>query len=404
MIVKGLLSGIRIIELTQAYAGPFCGQRLGDFGAEMIKIEAPIGETARMDFMPNGGPGYQAVNRNKKGVVLDLWCDSGREAFYDLVRVSDVVLDNWRSVSVLKRARIDYDTLKEINPRIISASIAGYGATGPYSEYPSFDGVAIAMSGMASISGYPNGKPLMPNPGTADTAAGLMAAIGVVTALYERERTGVGRRVEVNLLGCTMTLMQRAFQHYFRFGHVPQRQGATSSCSPPEGFYKCKDGYIALGPCWPTICKLIGEEWMLNDPRFADGASRVSHKDELEKLLDERLQHKDVEEWLELLRSEGIVCARINGYSQALRDSQVVHNRAEIEMEHPSYGQSKSIACPTKIVGAIEGVDTAPPTLGEHTDQVLRNILGYSDEKVARLKKEQEENSEEMQKHARKLL
>ncbi|MDY6835932.1 MAG: CoA transferase [Chloroflexota bacterium] len=404
MIKEGLLCGVRVLDLTRAYAGPFCGQRLADLGAEVIKIEPPIGETARMEGMPGGGPAFQAVNRSKKSMVLDLWSATGKEAFYELVKISDVVLDNWRSAAVLKRAGADYDSLKKINPRIISASIAGYGSTGPYSDFPSFDGVALAMSGMASLSGNAGEKPLMPNPGTADTAAGLILAIGIVTALFERERSGEGKRVEVDLLGCTMTLMQREFQHYFATGHPPERQGSTFQGCPPMGFYKCKDGNIALGPCWPKICQLIDKEWIADDPRFIDDEGRRTHARELESLLDDSLQERNVEEWIELFLTEGIVCSRVNSYSQALQDPQVIANKIVNEMEHPIYGKTRSIACPVRFVGAVEGIDSAPADLGEHTDEVLRNILGYSDEMIAELKKDQEDNYERMQEHARKLL
>jgi len=404
MTVTGPLSGVRVLDLTQAYAGPFCGQNLADLGAEVIKIEPPVGENARMDFLPGGGPGFQAVNRNKKGIVLDQWSRSGKEAFYDLVRVSDVVLDNYRGANTLKRMGADHDTLKKINPRIISASISGYGATGPYSNYPSFDVMAVAMSGMASLSGYPGGKPLMANPGIIDTAGGLMCDIGIVTALFERERTGIGRRVQVNLLDSSMTLMQRAFQHYFFFGQLPLRQGATFLSLSPMGYYRCKNGYIALGSCWPEICRAIGKEWMADDPRFRELEDRVLHSKELDELLDDGLQQADVEEWLERLRAENIPCSSINTYAKGLEDPQVIHNRAETHMEHPVYGKTRSIAFPIKIIGAVAGEDVSPPTLGEHTDTVLKEILGYSDEKIARLKKEQEENVEEMQKHARKLM
>lgn len=403
MAIKGPLSGIRVLDLTHAYAGPMASLHLADMGAEVIKIEPPVGELARMDLLPGGGPALVCAGRNKKGIVLDLWNDSGKRAFYDLVRVSDVVLENYRGMEITRKMGIDYDTLKEINPRIICASLAGYGATGPYSNYPSYDAMAMAISGMASLTGgYPVAKPLMPNPGTGDCIGGLMTAVGIVTALHERERTGVGSKVLVSLLDACMTLLQREFQHYFFFGQSPPRQGSISLSIPPLGFYRCRNGYIALGSCWPQICKAIGMEWMADDPRFRDLESRILHRKELEDLLEEGLQQADVEEWLARLPVEDIPCGPVNIHSKALEDSQVIHNKAETHMEHPTYGRLRSIACPIKIAGAIEGEDACPPALGEHTEEVLKNVLGYSDDKIAMLKKEQEENFEEMQKHVRK--
>jgi crotonobetainyl-CoA:carnitine CoA-transferase CaiB-like acyl-CoA transferase len=356
-----------------------------------------------MDFIPGGGATLVCAGRNKKGIVLDLWNNSGKQAFYDLVRVSDVVLDNYRGTDITRKMGIDYETLKELNPRIICASLAGYGATGSYSDYPSYDAMAIAISGMASLSGGPtDAKPLMPNPGTADCIGGLMTAIGIVTALHERERTGVGRKVQVSLLDACMALLQREFQHYFFFGQPPQRQGSISLSIPPLGFYRCRNGYIALGSCWPQICKAIGMQWLADDSRFVDLDSRILHRKELEDLLEEGLQQVDVEEWLEKLRVEDIPCGPVNTHAKALEDPQVIHNKAETYTEHPTHGRLRSIASPTKIAAAIEGEDTCPPALGEHTEEVLKNILGYSDEKIAMLKKEEEENFEEMQKHVRK--
>lgn len=403
MAIKGPLSGVRVLDLTHAYAGPMAGQHLADMGAEVIKIEPPIGELARMDFLPGGGPTQVCAGRNKKGIVLDLWTDSGKQAFYDLVRVSDVVLDNYRGAETTRKMGIDYDTLKEINPRIICASLSGYGATGPYSNYPSYDAMAMAISGMVSLTGgYPAGKPLMPNPGTGDCIGGLMTAIGIVTALYEREGTGVGRKVQVNILDACMALLQREFQYYFFFEQFPPRQGSISLSVHPLGFYRCQDGYIALGSCWPQICKAIGKEWMADDPRFRDLESRILHRKELEDLLEEGLQQAGVEEWLKRLQAEGIPCSPVNTYSTALEDPQVIHNKAETHMEHLAYGTVRSMAFPVRITGAIEGEDVPPPTLGEHTDEVLKTILGYPEDKIARLNKEQEENFEEMQKHVRK--
>jgi len=335
-------------------------------------------------------------------VVLDLWNNSGKEAFYDLIKVSDVLLDNFRA-GVLKRLGADYESLKKINPRIISASIVGYGSSGPYSGYPSYDDVAQALSGMASMCGTPDGELMRPAPAYADVSAGIFCSHGIAVALYERERTGKGRKVEVNLLHSCMALMDNLFEYYFSLGKVPVPQGSKHPIMGLLGYYKTRNGYIAIGPSWPRICRVINREWMIEDPRFKDQVGRMVNRKELDDIAEEALQQADTEDWIELMRAEDLPCNPINTIDKVIEDPQVIHNKAVISMEHPEYGKIKAIGCPIKIIDAIEGENTAPPTLGEHTDDVLKTVLGYSDEKINKLKKEQEENFEEMQKHARKI-
>jgi len=396
------LTGVRVVDLSQAHAGPAGTQILGDLGADVIKVESPIGELVRFDWVSRSGGHYmQALNRNKRDVVLDLWTKSGREAFCDLVRVSDVVLDNFR-VGVMKKLGADYDSLKKLNPRIISASILGYGSSGPYSTYPSYDDLGQAMSGMASLCGEPGGKPMRSAAAIGDISAGILCTYGVVVALYERERTGQGRRVEVNLLDSCMALLDTMFQHYFSFGHLPPPQGSRHPVSPLLGYYKTRNGYIALGPCWPRICRVIDREWMIDDPRFREVGDRMKNKKEMEDLIEEALQEADSEDWIELLRAEDIAVSPVNTLDKVAEDPQVAHNGTILQMEHSVYGKVRAVACPIRMPGAVEGESSPPPMLGEHTDEVLRTILGYSDEKMDRLRQEQEENAEELQKHARK--
>ena len=402
MALKGPLNGVRMLDMSQAHAGPYGSQILGDMGAEVIKIETPLGDMLRFPGTPDGGYYIKALARNKRGIVLDLHTKTGKEAFYDLVKVSDVVYDNFR-VGALERLGADYETLKTLNPRIISASITGYGASGPYSKYPSYDDIAQAMSGMSSLCGEPGGSPMRSAAAIADVSSGVFCSYGVVLALLHREKTGEGSRVEVNLLDTCMALLDNMFQFYFAYGSVPPAQGTKHPLTPLLGYFKCKDGYIGLGPAWPRICRVINREELIDDPRFATQGDRMMNKSDLEAEIEKGLMEANAEDWLELMRVEDIPAGPVNTLDKVVEDPQVIYNKAVVEMEHPQYGKMRAIDCPIKLPGLVEGEYTPPPVLGEHTDEVLKEVLSYSDEKLAALKKEQEENFEEMKKHARKM-
>jgi len=402
MTVKGPLTGVRLLDLSQAHAGPYGSQMLGDMGAEVIKIESPMGDMLRFPGTPDGGYYIKALARNKKGIVLDLHTKTGKEAFYDLVKVSDVVYDNFR-VGAMERLGADYETLKTLNPKIISASITGYGTSGPYAQYPSYDDIAQSLSGMSSLCGEPGGAPMRSAAAIADVGAGIFCSYGVVLALLQREKTGEGSRVEVNLLDTCMALLDNMFQFYFAYGSVPPAQGTKHPLTPQLGYFKCKNGYIGLGPSWPRICRVINREWMIEDPRFATQADRMKNKKELEEAIEEGLMEGNVEDWIELMRVEDMPAAPVNTLDKVVVDPQVIHNKAVVEMEHPVYGKMRAVDCPIKMPGSVSGDYTPPPVLGENTDEVLKGILNYSDEKIEALKKEQEANFEEMKKHARKM-
>lgn len=267
MAIKGPLTGIRILDLSHAHAGPYGTQLLGDLGAEILKIEPPgRGDIVRGLNPSLKGESYYtlALNRNKKSIVLDLYTESGRNTFYDLVRLSDAVFDNFRA-GVIERLKIDFDALKEINPRVISCSITGYGSSGPYKEKPAIDDIIQGMSGSFSLTGDRNSGPLRPGIAIADLSGGFFGAMGIIVALYERQKTDKCVRVEVNLLESTMSLMSNHFQMFFLSGEPPKPQGRRHPAAP-IGVFQTMNGYVTLGPSWPNIAHALNRTWLIDDP------------------------------------------------------------------------------------------------------------------------------------------
>lgn len=396
MAIKGPLSGTRVIDLSQGYGGPFASQIMADLGAEVIKVEPPIGEVARVDtWGKSGGPDFVALNRNKKGVVLDLWSESGRKALHDLAQISDVCLDSFRP-GVMAEMGCDFAGLQRINPRIVAASLTGYGSSGPYRDRPPYEHIIEAMSGMASIACFPGEKPVVQPTALAEFTAGMYLYCGIMSALFERERTGSGRRVEVSQFDALLAV-QSGFLQLFLFGGDPSPQGRGGTLVPVLGNYRARDGsYFAIGPSWPRITRVVGMEWLIDDPRFASETGRMLSKFQLSDLLEEGFQKADAAEWLELLRVEDIAASHINELDEVLEDPQVKENRAVISIEHPEYGKVRAIDCPIKVRGATSGQHSPPPTLGQHTEEVLKGLLGYSDERLGQLAREQEKNREEI--------
>lgn len=405
MARTNILKGVRIVDLSIAVAGSSGSQLLGDLGAEIIKIEPPgVGEIIRDPAPKLNGESYYflANNRNKKGITLDLYTETGQEALHDLVKVSDVVYDNLRP-GVVERLGADFETVRKINPKIISCSLSGYGSSGPYRDFPSFDDMAEGLSGVYSLNGEPNGRPMRVPVTIADLAGGFFAATGVISALYEREHTGTGRKVEINMLDAVMYYLSAHFQFYFITGEVPLPQGSRHPTTPMVGIFQTRNGYLALGPSWPRICRVVNKEWMIDDPRFNTVEGRFQNKKDMEDLIEEGLLQADTEDWLELMRIEDIACAPVLTLDKVIHDPQIVHNRTITTMQHTTCGEIRGVECPIKMIGAAEEEHLAPPILGQHTNEVLQEILGYSEEKIRRLK-EEEETAEEVRARTRRRM
>ena len=400
--MTGPLTGVRVLATEQVLAGPYGSMILGDLGAEVIKIEPPIGEKIRISNPPptfKGESGYfLAFNRNKKSIVLDLRTETGLQAFYDLVKVSDVVWDNNRA-GVMERLRIDYESLKQINPRIICCSITGYGGTGPSSTWPSYDIIAQGMAGLLLQTGQPNGPPIKPAPALADISGALFGAIGVISALWQREQTGLGQRVETNLLDGAMALLSMHYAVYFLNGIVPPPVGAGHLQAAPFGAYRTRDGWITIGAGWPRMARTLGIEWAIDDPRFATLDDRLKNRQELDDIITEALSLLDSETWLELLHADDIAAGPVYNLDQAPQNPQIQHNRMILTLNHSLGGNIKVVGNPVKMSDINTDEYTSPPTLGQHTSQVLSELLGYSREKIKKLETQQTEHFAELQKH-----
>jgi crotonobetainyl-CoA:carnitine CoA-transferase CaiB-like acyl-CoA transferase len=387
-----LLSGVRILDLTQFLAGPYGSMLLGDLGAEVIKIEAPgRGDPMRQmppHFLEGESAYFLSVNRNKRSVTLDLKHPTGREVFLDLVRVSDVVLDNFRP-GVMQKLGLDYETLRRVNPRIIACSISGFGQAGPYRDRPAFDLVLQAMSGAMSITGEPGRVPVRMGIPMGDLAGGMFAAQAICAALYARERTGEGCYIDLGLLDCLTSLLTYVAQYYLASGEVPGPAGSQHQSVVPYGAFATADGYLVIAAFtekfWQGICRALERPDLAEDPRFVRNALRVQNRDALMPILEAEFRKRTTAEWLARLEAEGVPCGPIYTVDQVLTDPQIAARNMLVHVQHPLIGDLPVLGNPVKVADAEERFDP-PPLLGQHTEEVLREVLGYSKEKVAALR------------------
>lgn len=390
------LEGVRILDLSQVLGGPLATRILGDLGAEVIKIEQPgAGDASRRlgpYFLEGESAYFLAFNRNKKSITLNLQTAKGQEILHRMVPMADLVLDNFRP-SVLPKLGIDYETLSKLNPKIISCSLSGYGQDGPYRDRPAFDGVVQAMGGAMSVTGEPGGSPLYMGFPIGDAGGGFVAAMGALAALYAREHTGQGQRVDVSMLDVQIALQGHLGQFYLSSGEVPQPIGSSHPANLPVGAFKSKDGsYIQIHcttqPFYEKTAKLMAAEVsglneLPNDKRFSTPADRMSHRDQLESLLKDAFATKTTEEWSKLFVEWDIPAAPINNIAQALADPQVQSREMVVDVNHPKLGSFKTIGNPIKM-GQEEHFDP-PPMLGEHTREILSDLLGMNDTEIDKL-------------------
>ncbi|MGE5618226.1 MAG: CaiB/BaiF CoA transferase family protein [Sphingomonadaceae bacterium] len=385
------LTGLRVLDLSQALSGPYAGMILGDLGAEVIKIEPPGGEIFR-----NLGPYYRggwssyfvSIHRNKKGVVLDLKKEGGRQAFLDLAKVSDVVLNNFRP-GVLERLGIPYSLMKDVNPRVIVASITGYGSTGSCRHKTAFDLAVQAASGVLSVTGTEDGELVKCGVPVADLAAGMFAVIGILTALREREVSGQGQHVDVSMFDTQLSMLSYQISWYTSSGDVPKPIGTSHLGLEPYGAYKTKDGYlvwtIGTEDFWRQLCRVLGVPDLAFDPRFDTVKNRHENRAELKRILEEILSTRTTSEWMVVMEKAGIPAAPVNNLAQALEEPCVRERHMLVEVDQPGYGKAYIAGNPVKLSRTGGEEFTPTPALGEHTVEVLREVAGYSAAKIEQL-------------------
>jgi crotonobetainyl-CoA:carnitine CoA-transferase CaiB-like acyl-CoA transferase len=387
------LEDVKILDLSHALAGPFCSTMLGDFGAQVVKVEVPeVGDIARAwgpPFYNTETAYFISLHRNKKSIELDLKKDAGKELFFRLVEVFDVVLENFR-VGTLQKLGIDYEKARARNPGIVYCSVSGFGQTGPYRDRAALDLIVQAESGMISITGEPGGRGVRAGVSIADMTAGLYAAFGIMNALRVKEKTGNGQYVDVSMLEGQLGLLQGTIGAYLADGVVPEPMGtAYKALLPYQTFRtKTKDLALAVGSdrLWRIFCPIMGLHDIMDDPRFATNAARVEHRGELIAELQEVFLTKPYEEWEVLLLKHGIPVGAINTIDQVVEHPQVKARGMIVESDHPVAGKVKIVGVPVKLSDTPGSVREPAPLLGQHTDEVLHTYLSMTEAEVAALR------------------
>lgn len=375
------LEGVRVIELCNVAAGPFCGMLLADMGADLIKVENPKGGDTLRSWPPisEGGSGgysenFASLNRNKRSVTLDLKNPDDLAKFKQLVQTADVLIENNRP-GVMDRLGVGFDVLKVLNPKLVMASISAYGQTGPRASEGGFDLTVQAMSGIMSVTGEPGGAPVKCGVPLADFSAGLYAAFSVVCALRTAQSTGIGTHIDVPMLGATLGIAALQTSEYFGSGKDPVKLGSAHPRNAPYQAFRCKDGYFGMAAgnnaLWTAVCEVVGEQGWIEDARFLNPTLRAQNQDVLREMLEAKFVQADGEVWLQQFRAAGVPCAPINTYSQVLDDEQVRHMKWVQEITLPNGVQTRTFGSPVQFDGQAMPIRRAPPGLGQHNDELF---------------------------------
>jgi CoA:oxalate CoA-transferase len=390
------LEGIRILDVSRILAGPFCTMLLSDLGAEVVKVEIPgSGDPSRSIEPTINGDSvfFISINRGKKSITIDLSKQGGQRTFRELVRNFDVLVENFVP-GTMARFGLDYETLKKINPRLIYTSISGYGQDGPWAKRPALDITVMAKGGLMSITGIPGGEPLRPGASLADSTAGIFAALSIVSALWQRQKTGKGQMIDTSMLDCQVTMMENPIARYFGTGKVPGPVGTRNPMAAPFQVFSASDHYFAVAiftnkpEDWRYFCHVIGRPDLGEDKRFQTNNDRNRNVDVLTELLQAAFITEPAAHWLRIFTEAGISCAPVNNVKEVTEDEQVRFRGMIATIPNSSTGTWQVANTPFKMSDSTTGPAGAAPRLGEHTKTVLHEMLGMSDIEIEALKRD----------------
>jgi crotonobetainyl-CoA:carnitine CoA-transferase CaiB-like acyl-CoA transferase len=378
------LGEINVLDMSHALAGPSAGAILADFGAQVVKLEHPHGDHFRPLL---GGAYYAAVNRNKRGISLDLKSQAGKEAVRRLIKKSDVLLESF-TPGTMENLGLGYAAVKILNPSLIYCSISGFGQNGPYSKLPGYDVVAQAMCGIMTCTGMPDGPPVRIGASWIDMGAGMYAVIGILKALMDRRETGRGRHIDISLLDTALSWMSPLIARYSMSGELPQRIGSALASFSPYQVFRCKDGYVFIGAStdrfWSALCSLLQIEHLLKDNRFRTNEDRIEHRQELTEAIEEALAGFERDRLVEDLRAIGMPCGPVLDVGQVLQDRHVNARGVLMEWMHPEFDRVIQVKTPIVEDQKMPGIHNPSPLLGQHTREVLAE-LNYSHSEIDKM-------------------
>lgn len=384
MKTKGALSGIRILDLSRVLAGPFCTMMLADLGAEVIKIEIPGKGDDSRSFGPfvNGESGYYMnVNRNKTGITLNLKKPEGKELFLGMVEKADIVVENYRP-GVMEKLGLGYEVLKERNPKIIYGAMSGFGHYGPYTQRPGYDVIGQASCGLMSVTGWPDGGPTRVGTAMADSLAGYSLAIGLLAALQYRNSTGVGQKVDIGMMDSGIASMQIIYPIYTMGGRLPERIGNRYESNYPTDTFETKDGMMVIGAAndklWVKLCEVMGRPQLALDERYDKNPKRVERYMELRPVIQEWTSNFTTKDAVELLLKNGVPASPINNLAQVVEDPHAQAREMFVHVQHPAAGDTVLNGSQFKMTETNPQIDRPAPLLGQHNEEVYRDLLGLS--------------------------